>query len=241
MHSLWVNNMPLFSTPELREYARTHPLPVIAIAHSDLGIGDATHILNGWAQELIHYAKVLGYEIIDISGPDLTYERMTGILQATKPAVLFNFSHGCRTYLIGNDMRCTLTRGWEDPQSCGICGLPGNLENISGTAIIAYSCHSGAQLGKCAIQYGSPAYVGFSDYLIVVSDAYRTQDIFRDALMPMSYRILEGTPVGMAVDEARFNLIDNVKRYKPVKLISVPLCYDYKYLVLHGNPDWKLI
>ena len=215
-------------------------MPTIAIAHSDLGVGDATHILDEWAQELILYAKALGYTVIDIAGPDLTYQRMTDILQATKPAVLFNFSHGCKTYLIGNDMRCTLTRGWEDSTSCGVCGLPSNLKSISGTAIIAYSCHSSAQLGKCAINYGSPVYVGFSDSLIVVSDAYKTQDIFKNTLMPMAYRALEGTPIGMAVDETRFNLIDSTKRYKPVELISVPLYWNYKYLTLHGDPNWKV-
>jgi len=141
--------MALFSIPELREYARQHPpqgLPVIAVSHSNLGPGDATFHLDQWALELIAYAKQLGYPVVDIGGANLTYQRMTEILTATKPAALFNFSHGCQTYLMGNDMRCTITRGWEDPESCGVCGLPGNLNAISGTAVIAYSCHSGAQL-----------------------------------------------------------------------------------------------
>jgi len=232
--------MALFSIPELREYARTHPRPTIAIAHANLGPGDATFILDQWAQELISYAKALGYLVIDIGGSNLTYERMTDILMQTKPAALFNFSHGCRTYLMGNDMKCSLTRGEQDPGSCGVCGMPSNLKAISGTAIIAYSCHSGAQLSRCAIQYGSPAYVGFSDNLIVVSDKYGMQNIFKEALLPMAYRVLEGNPIGMAVDEARANLLESVKKYKPVELISVPLYYNFKYLVAHGDMNWKL-
>lgn len=233
--------MPLFSIPELREYARQHPRPIIAVSHSNLGPGDATFHLDQWALELIAYAKQLGYPVIDISGPDLVYERMTQILANTKPAVLFNFSHGCRTYLMGNDMRCTLTRGWEDPESCGVCGMPSNLKAISGTAVIAYSCHSGAQLSKCAVAYGSPAFVGFSDNLIVVSDKFGIQDIFKDALMPMAYRIIEGTPIGMAVDETRMTLLEKVKLYKPIELISVPLYFNRTYLVLEGNPNWRLV
>lgn len=240
--------MSFFNIPELREQARRNGVivgnanaPTIAIAHSNLGPGDATYILDQWATQLIQYAHQLGYNVVDISGQNLVYDRVTEILSQTKPAVLFNFGHGCRTYLMGNDMRCTLTRGWEDAQSCGVCGMPSNLKSIAGTAIIAYSCHSGAQLGKCAISYGSPAYVGFADNLIVVSDKYGTQNIFKDALLPLSYRILEGSPIGMAVDAARTMIYDAVKKFKPVELVSVPLWYNLKYLVLHGDPNWKLI
>ncbi len=232
--------MALFNEQELRDYARTHPRPTIAISHSNLGPGDATFILDQWAEELIIYAQQLGYPVIDIGGSNLTYERMTQILINTKPAVLFNFSHGCKTYLMGNDMRCTLTRGQQDPDSCGVCAMPSNLKAILGTAVIAYSCHSGAQLGKCAIQYGVPAYVGFADNLIVVSDKFGMQDIFKEALLPMSYRVLEGTPIGMAVDEARMTLLEKVKLYKPIELLSVPLFFNRKYLVLEGNPNWGL-
>lgn len=224
--------MSLFSIPD--------PRPTVAVSHSNLGIGDATYILDQWAIEIIEYARQLGYTVIDIGGSDLTYERMTAILQATKPAVLFNFSHGCRTYLIGNDMKCTLTRGWDDPESCGVCGKNSNLNTISGTAVIAYSCHSGAQLSKCAIKYDSPAYVGFSDNLIVVSDKFGTQNIFKESLLPMAYQILEGTPIGMAVNETRNILLEKTKLYKVVELISVPLWYNRKYLVLEGNPNWRL-
>lgn len=231
--------MALFSIPELKEYARQQR-PTIAVSHSNLGQGDATFILDQWALELISYATALGYPVIDIGGSNLTYERMTEILLQTKPAILFNFSHGCRTYLMGNDMKCTLTRGWEDTESCGVCGMPSNLKAISGTAIIAFSCHSGAQLSKCAIQYGSPAYVGFADNLIVVSDKYGTQNIFRDALLPLAYHILEGWTIGAATDQARVDLLEFVKKYKPVELVSVPLYYNRKYLVLEGDHNWKL-
>lgn len=232
--------MALFSIPELRQEARMHPRPIIAVSHADLGVGDATHILNQWAMELIQYARQLGYSVIDIGGSNLTYERMTDILMQTKPVALFNFSHGCRTYLMGNDMKCSLTRGEQDPGSCGVCGMPSNLKAIEGTAIVAFSCHSGAQLGKCAIQYGSPMYVGFSDNLIVVSDKFGTQNIFKESLLPLAKRLLDGWTAGDAIDATRNDLLNNVKLYKPVELISVPLYYNKKYLVLEGNPNWKL-
>lgn len=214
----------------------------VAIARSNLGPDDATHYLDSWALELIDYARNLGYvDVVDISGPDMTYERMTEILTATKPAVLFNFSHGCRNYLMGNDMRCTLTRGWEDTINCGICGMPSNLRAVQGTAVVAYSCHSSYQLAKCAVAYGAPVYVGWTDSLIVVTDAFGTQDIFKQALMPMSQRILQGWAVGDSVNQARTELLNLVRTFKSVELVSVGLWYNRKYLTLHGNPNWKLI
>lgn len=216
-------------------------MTTIAVSHSNLGPGDATFHLDKWALELIQYARQQGFNVVDIGGSDLTYDRMTEILLATKPAVLFNFSHGCRAYLMGNDLRCTLTRGWEDEMSCGTCGKPSNLSAIKGMAVVAYSCHSGYQLGKCAVNYGCPAYAGFSDSLIVVSDKYGVQNVFKDALIPMANRILEGWSIGESVSKAREDLLTTVKQFKPVELVSVPLWYNRKYLTLHGNPDWRLV
>jgi hypothetical protein len=234
--------MALFSIPELREQVRNSQVTV-AISYSDLGVGDATHILSEWALELISFASQNGFNVVVISGTNLTYERMTEILTATKPAILFNFSHGCQTYLMGNPvngvMRCTLTRGWEDPL-CGLCGMPGNLSVAHGMAIVAYSCHSAYQLGKCAIKFGSPNYIGFSDSLIVVSDRFGTQDIYKESLLPLAKRILEGWTAGAAVEATRSDLFNNIKLYKPVELISVPLWYNRKYLEQLGDPNWKL-
>lgn len=230
--------MALFSIPELREEARNRP--TVAIAHSNLGPGDATNILDGWAIELKNYSVALGYNVIDIGGADLTYERMTEILAQTKPQLLINFSHGCQNHTIGNDGLCSLTNGFPDTQACGICGKPSNLRTLKNTAVIAYSCHAAYQLGRCIIKYGSPCFVGFSDSLIIVSDQYKTQDIFKEALMPMARQVLLGVPIGTAVDVARAELLRLVKSFKPVELISVPLYYNRKYLVLHGDANWKL-
>lgn len=228
--------MALFSIPELREEARRRP--IVAISHSDLGVGDATHILNTWAIELENYAVALGYRVVDIGGSDLTYERMTQILTETKPAVLFNFSHGCQNFFIGNDGKCSLTNGFVD--SCGPCDKPSNLSILKGVAVVAFSCNTGVQLAKCAIKYGSPGYTGFADNLLIVSDAYGTQLLFRDALMPLAYHILEGWTIGAATEQTRMDLLNTVKLYKSVELISVPMWYNKKYLTQLGDPNWKL-
>jgi hypothetical protein len=239
--------MPLFSIPELREEARNSKNAItVAISRSNLGPTDATHHLNQWAQELIAYARQLNYNVIDISGPDLVYERFTEILQNTKPSILFNFSHGCQSYLVGNDLRCTLARGseWEqthpDHFACGICGMPSNLRVVKNMGIVAFSCHSAAQLGKCATKYGAPMYIGWSDSLILISDKFGSQNIFRDALIPMAQRILQGWPAGLAMEQTRTDLYNLAKLYKPVELIATGLWYDKKYLTMWGDQNWGL-
>lgn len=118
--------------------------------------------------------------------------------------------------------------------------MPSNLKSISGTAIIAYSCNSAYQLGKCCVAAGSPFYVGFSDNLLVVSDQFGTQNLFRDSLLPLAKRMLEGWTVGAAVEATRTDLINYTKTYKPVELISVPMWYNRKYLVIEGDSSWQL-
>jgi len=232
----------LSSIPQLRSDVAAITQPVtVAVARSNLGPGDATAILDKWALELESRILSLGYNLVDISGPNLTYEGMTRILTATKPKILFNFSHGCKNYLIGNDGVCTLTRGWEDQIACGVCGKQSNLSVVKNMAVVAYSCNAAAQLGKCMVAYGAPAFVGFSDSLIVVSDKFGMQDMFKDALMPMAERILIGMPIGTAVELTKAELYDAVKQYKPIELLSVPLWYNRKYLQLIGNPNWAII
>jgi hypothetical protein len=171
---------------------------------------------------------------VDISGPNLVYNNFTQILEATKPKILFNFSHGCHTYLIGSDMRCSLTRGWEDQTSCGVCGMPSNLGAIKDIGIVAMSCDSAYQLGRCAVNYGAPFYIGFQDKLIIVSDAYGSQNIYRDALLPIAKNLLIGWEVGAVVEKTKDDL------YKPVELLSVTLYYDLTYFTAHGNLKWRM-
>ena len=239
--------MPLFSIPELQGETRKNREEItIAIARSNLGVGDATFHLDAWAQELIIYARSLGYNVVDISGPNMVYERFTEILENTHPAALFNFSHGCQNYLVGNDLRCTLARGkeWEqvhpDQFACGVCGMPSNLRVVKNMGIVAFSCHSATQLGKCATKYGAPMYVGWCDSLILISDKFGSQNIFRDALMPMAQRVLQGWPIGVAIEQTRTDLYNLAKQYKPVELIATGLWYDRKYLTMQGDPNWGL-
>jgi len=204
----------------------------VAIAHTDQA-GIAKYPKTGmrlpidtWAVELGKYAKSLGYNVVDISGQDLTYERMTSILQQTKPAVLFYFGFGDKTSLIGNDTRPVLTSD--------------NLDAVAGTAVIAYASYAGSQLGPEIIKAGSPAFVGFSDSLVIVSDKHGTENIFKESLLPLAFHILDGWTVGAAVYAARRDMLTIVMQNKERKLISIPIFANRKSLTYFGNPNWKL-
>ncbi len=211
--------------------------PVVAIAHANL-VGGIMDIVSGWAVELEDYAGQLGYSVIDISGMDLVYERFTEILKNTHPAVLFNFSYGGSTFLIGNPvngiMGCTLTMGKQDG------GMPNNLGAVVGAAVIAYSDHSASQLGPAIIKSGSPSFAGFSQSLVITSDRAETQDIFKNSLLLLAKRILEGHSMGEAVEETRADLLKNARKYEKYELISLPLLYNRKFLTQLGDPDWNL-
>jgi len=220
---------------------KAHVMPTVAIAHADHA-GSGMDILDAWATELKKYADGLGYNVIDICGSDLTYEGLTEILQDTKPAVLFYFGFGDKTHLIGNDTRPALTGQKDKDWKPYTNGMLGNLQSVAGTAVIAYSSRAASQLGQEIIKAGSPCFVGFSEDLIIVSDDTRTQDIFRDALLPLAKRILQGWTVAKAVEATHVDLLNKIKEYKAkgYDLISLPMFYNKKSLTLLGDPNWKL-
>ncbi len=175
-------------------------MATIAIAHMS-GDGIAS-IVEGWAQELIEYAKVLGYTVLDIE--DDIFEPLDA-----KPALLIHF-------------------------------FPAKMpQNLSGVAVVTYSGKAEFEMGADIIKAGSPVFVGFNDNLVVVSDKFESQDIFKNALLPLAKRILDGWTVGDAIVVTKAMLLHGVKKYKDYNLISVPLWYNRKYLTVLGDANWK--
>jgi len=195
----------------------------ISIAHTDQ-IGGAMDILDTWVVELGKYAESLGYNVVDISGSNLIDERTTSILQETQPAVLFYFGFGDKTHIIGNDNR----------------PLFSNLDAVSGTAVVAYASYAGSQLGPEIIKAGSPAFVGFSDSLVVVSDKHGMENIFKESLLSLAFHILDGWTVGAAVYAARRDMLTIVMQNRERHIISTPIYFNRKRLIYFGDPNWKL-
>lgn len=200
---------------------------------------DATRVTYQWGQKLINYAVGIGYDVLDLAYPNVTYQNISAILDKYKPDMLIHFGHGCDTYLMG-DTECILTGGTEIDNTCASCEMPENLHNVNGTIIVAYSCHASNELGKQMIAAGAKAFVGFRDYLMFTEDDVDIQDVFRDALLPLSERIMNGCTVEEAVKETRKELIEITKEWKPVKYVSVPMYWNYKYMEMLGDPNASL-
>lgn len=118
--------------------------------------------------------------------------------------------------------------------------MPSNLHAVSGTAVISYSNYAGGQLGQNMIKAGCPVLAGFGEDLIFVSDTVGTQDIFKESLLPLAKRVLEGRTMGEAVEATRSDLSSSIQKYKAYEVISLPLFYNMKQLTLLGDPNWKL-
>ncbi|MBU0778291.1 hypothetical protein KKF82_08550, partial [Patescibacteria group bacterium] len=145
---------------------------------------DPTHITYQWGQAIIDYALSHGVDVLDITGKWIDYENINIPLSKNRPDLFIYTGHGCRNFLATQN-GCSLTNAWREDVCQVQCGQPPNLKLLRDAIVVTFSCHSASQLGMCAVRYGARAYVGFSDYMMFTSDGAGSQDLFRDALLPM--------------------------------------------------------
>ena len=215
------------------------PKTIAIIRPRSGGAKDATRVTQEWGQNLIDYALGIGYDVIDIAAPNVTYQNVTSVLNKYKLDMLIHFGHGCDTYFMG-DSDCILTGGIKTDNTCIPCENPANLHSLKDTIVVAYSCHASNELGKQMISAGAKAFIGFKDYLMFTEDDVSIQDVFRDALLPLSKRIMDGNTVQEAVDLTKTGIIDITKQWKQVKYVSVPMYWNYKYMELLGDKNASL-
>jgi hypothetical protein len=209
----------------------------IAIARAKFMWGQYD-LINKWALELEEYAKNLGYNVIDISGSDLTYERITEILTQTKPSILFNFTLGTKECLIGDfidggPIKCALTPGNSRPSNLGV---------LKSMAVVAYSCYSAGRLGEKMIQAVCLVVVGFSEEVIVMSPfpESNAHEIHKECLLSLAKRILEGYTIGKAIDATRKQLLDAMEDNIHDTDLCEALVFNKRSLRMLGDYSWKL-
>lgn len=200
---------------------------------------DPTHITYGWGQAIIDYALTHGVDVLDIKGPWVDYQNITPLLTKNRPDLFVYTGHGCKNYLATQN-GCSLTNGWTEDVCKVQCGQPPNLNLLRNAIVVTFSCHSSSQLGKCAIKYGARAYIGFSDYMMFTSDGKGSQDLFRDALLPMAIELINGKTVGEAVETTKAALYSAAKQYKPVKYLAIPFYWNYEYMQVLGDLNARL-
>ena len=200
---------------------------------------DPTYVTYEWGQRIIDHALTHGVDVLDIKDPWIEYARITALLSKHRPDLFVYTGHGCKNYL-ATQYGCSFTNGWKEDVCSTQCTKPPNIGALKGSIVITFSCHSASQLGKCAIKYGSRAYVGFSDYMMFTSDNAGSQDLFRDALLPMVLELLNGRTVGEAVAITKWSLYSAAKQWKPIKYLSIPMYWNYEYMEVLGDMDARL-
>lgn len=200
---------------------------------------DPTHITFEWGQRIIGHALSHGVDVLDIKDPWIEYDRITPLLSQHRPDMLVYTGHGCKNFLATQN-GCSLTNGWKEDVCSAQCRKPPNLKLLRDTIVVTFSCHSASQLGKCAIKYGARAYVGFSDYMMFTSDNAGSQDLFRDALLPMVLELINGKTVGEAVAVTKAALYAAAKQWKPVKYLSIPMYWNFEYMQVQGDMNARL-
>lgn len=200
---------------------------------------DPTHITYQWGQAIIDYALSHGVDVLDITGKWIDYENINVLLSDKHPDLFVYTGHGCRNFLATQN-GCSLTNGWKEDVCNAQCAQPPNLNLLRDAIVVTFSCHSASQLGRCAIKYGARAYVGFSDYMMFTSDGAGSQDLFRDALLPMAIELINGKTVGESVDATKAALLSAAKQWKPIKYMAIPFYWNYEYMQVEGDMNARL-
>ncbi len=128
---------------------------------------------------------------------------------------------------------CTID---QDPCS-PLCTYPTNVNLLKGSIIFAVACHSAAQLGQCAVAYGTTAYIGYSDLLMFPVDTLKSQDLFGDVQLTFLKELLMGKSVQEA--EAKMGEEEDrlIRKYKSIKYISLPLLWNKLHRKVLGDAN----
>ncbi len=124
--------------------------------------------------------------------------------------------------------------------NCRLCLKDTNVQLLKGKIIITTACHSGFQLGKCAIAYGAEIYLGYTDLFLFPVDSMRSQDITGDIQLEFLRNLLLGKSVRESEISMRKMEDAYIRMYKKIKYIAVPMRWNQKYRVIHGNPDARI-
>ena len=200
---------------------------------------DPTHITYQWGGDIIRYALDHGVDVLDITDPWAEYQNITPLLTQHRHDLLVYTGHGCNNYLATRD-GCSFTNGVPENVCAQQCNKSPNLNLLKNVIVVTFSCHSASQLGKCAIKYGARAYVGFTDYMMFTTDSVGSENVFRDALLPMATELIDGRTAGEAVGDTKAILYAATKQWKPVKFMAIPLMWNHEYMEVLGDMSARL-
>jgi len=120
----------------------------------------ATNYLHDWFGLGVIEARRLGYEVVDLSGPEATLENLLDVLRSNEFSVLFMGGHGNPNTFTGQNSSIVL-------RACQ------NDEIMSGSLSYFLSCFVGQELLPSMISKSALSCVGFqTDFRFMVDTSY---------------------------------------------------------------------
>lgn len=112
-----------------------------------------------------------------------------------------------------------------------------NVNLLKDSIVFAVACHSASQLGRCAIAYGTTAYIGYDDLLMFPVDSLNSQDMFGDVQLTFLKELLMGNTV-QGAEMVMSELEDSyIRRFKKTKYVALPMLWDKIHRKVLGNKD----
>lgn len=102
--------------------------------------------MHYWVEPVIKFAQEKNLELYDLKGTDATRKKFESYLIKRSPNFIFINGHGNAQVLTGHDHEIII-----DPNS-----------KINSSIVYARSCDSGRFLGKCIVNNGVQAFIGYS-------------------------------------------------------------------------------
>lgn len=226
--------------------------------------GDPLEFVFLWGQDAISILKNRDYNVIDMVGEDVTYDKVSNAISTYRPRVILTFSHGCPSSIMGQNA-CAITRRFDIdelmtmsnfsqimqplkyqsgcvnsckalPDPCSnMCLKDTNVNLLKDTIVVAVACFTGSQLAKCAIKYGATAYLGYQNLLLFPVDDIRSENIFKEVHLEFITALADGKTVGEAEKIMNDYETSMIKLYKNTQWISLPLLWNKTAPDTDGN------
>lgn len=169
---------------------------------------NVTKYLSEWNKEIIVAANKKDVLIKDLSGDKATREEFEKFLKKQDPKLVLLNGHGDADTVKGHKDKPLL--------KCG-----DNEEILKGKIVYALSCESAANLGVCAVDKGTKAYIGYTEpfsFLTNKNKECRPKDdelanVFKEASNQISLSLVEGKSVEEAYNNSQSKFKELMRRF----------------------------
>lgn len=117
------------------------------------------------------------------------------------------------------------------------CFYDTNINLLKGKIIFAVACNTGLQLGRCAVAYGAETYIGYSDLFLFPTDTVKSHEIVGETQLEGLRNLLLGKSVRESEIEMKKREDTNIRIYRKIKYVAIPLRWNQKYRVIYGNQN----